>query len=491
MILFKKSVKRLHIQTYGCQMNEHDTLRMSDLLARRGYTRTDSAADADVIIINTCSVREKPVQKLLSDLGRLRCLKTERPGLVIGVTGCIAQQEGERLLKRVPHLDLVVGPDNLREIADVVERIRETGGRFARAKFLPRAESISRFEYDSWAVEAQGEVSRLVPIMKGCDKVCAFCIVPYVRGPEVSRPSEDIVAEIARLAAAGVREVTLVGQNVNSFGKDRVRDGADEVDFAGLLEAVDRVPGIERIRFTTSHPEDLSDRLIDALARLDNVCEHLHLPVQSGSDRVLERMRRGYTRSEYLGRVAKLRERVPCIALTTDIIVGHPGETDADFDATLSLLDEVRFANIFSFCYSPRPRTASARMTETVDRATAARRLAIVQSLQRELTWSAHRALVGNEVEVLVEGPSRRGGHEMMGRTRSNVIVNFVGELGAERGQLVSVRVAVASPNTLSGVLVSCEEPDGERESLRGRDGATPAWPLKVLSDAEASCQAF
>jgi tRNA-2-methylthio-N6-dimethylallyladenosine synthase len=336
-------MKTFYIQTYGCQMNQHDSERIAQVLSRREYVATDRIENADLILLNTCSVRDKAEQKVYSALGSWKALKERREGVVIGVGGCVAQQEGEKLLKRIPHLDLVFGTHNIHKLPDMLDKVHDNRARPVEIAFY---RDPSYMEDPAGRTQVQG-AKAYVTIMQGCNKVCSFCIVPHVRGREVSRPSSNILAEIESLADGGVKEVMLLGQNVNSYGKT----SPGEVSFAELLRQVNAIDGIERIRFTTSHPQDLSPELVDAFARLKKLCEHLHLPVQSGSDTVLSRMRRGYTRREYLDRIQALRTRCPEVALSTDIIVGFPGETEGEFDQSLEMLQQVEYDEIFSFVY--------------------------------------------------------------------------------------------------------------------------------------------
>ncbi len=450
----------LHVQTFGCQMNVNDTDRIFQVLAPHGYQPTDDPARADLILLNTCSVRDKAEQKMLSQLGRLAPLKEYNEELVLGVAGCVAQQEGERLLKRVPYLDLVFGPDHIGALPELVAKVRDEHRRVAETTFKKR----KAFEFVEAEAPAEPKVSEFVTIMKGCDKVCSYCIVPFTRGREVSKSVEMILREVERLVAGGAREVTLLGQNVNSYGKDLAGDRVPT--FAQLLRTVDAVEGVERLRFTTSHPMDCIDDLVACFADLPSLCEYFHLPVQSGSDRVLRQMRRFYTVADYHEKVAALRAVAPGIALSTDIIVGFPGETDAELEQTMALLAAVRFDSIFAFKYSERPGTKAVKLGDTVPERVKKARLARVLALQDEITRERMAAYVGETVEVLVEGPSRMASRglvgdrwQLMGRTRTNVIVNFpvpVGEFWRKRhvGRLVKIEVVEAKSNSLFGKLV-------------------------------------
>jgi tRNA-2-methylthio-N6-dimethylallyladenosine synthase len=436
-------VKKLYIQTYGCQMNQHDSERIARVMAGRGYVPTDDPECADLLLLNTCSVRDKAEQKVYSALGRWKMFKERRENVVIGIGGCVAQQEGATLLKRVPHLDLVFGTHNIHKLPQLVEDVERLRVRPVETAFY---RNPSYMEEPDGRVRIQGAKAH-VTIMQGCDKVCSFCVVPHVRGREVSRPSGNIVAEIEALAAQGVKEVMLLGQNVNSYG----RATPGELSFSDLLARVDRVAGIERIRFTTSHPQDLSPELIEAFATLKNLCEHLHLPVQSGSDSVLARMRRGYSRAEYLERIRRLREACPRVALSTDIIVGFPGETDEEFCDTLELLRQLEYDEIFSFMYSPRPHTVSAKLYgNDVPEAVKKDRLQRVLALQNDISLRKNRDKIGEYAEILVEGSSKLKNRHLMGRTRSNRIVNFYGEKTLV-GALLHVQIIGATANSLLG----------------------------------------
>jgi tRNA-2-methylthio-N6-dimethylallyladenosine synthase len=396
-----------------------------------------------VILLNTCSVRDKAEQKVYSALGSWKEFKNYRDDVIIGVGGCVAQQEGEKLLKRIPHLDLVFGTHNIHKLPEMIAQVENA-----------RARPVQTAFYRDPAYMDDGElrthvdgIKAFVTIMQGCNKVCSFCIVPHVRGREVSRSSGKILAEIRSLAAHGVKEVMLLGQNVNSYGN--LTPG--ELSFAELLARVDAIDGLRRIRFTTSHPQDLSPELTEDFARLSNLCEHLHLPVQSGSDTVLTRMRRGYTKAEYLDRLYRLKKRCPKVALSTDIIVGFPGETDAEFEQTLELLRHVEYDDIYSFIYSPRPQTVSAKIyNNDVPDDVKKERLKTVQTLQREISLAKNRQRIGDCEEVLVEGQSKLKAEQVMGRTRANRIVNLTGSSHLI-GEFVQVRITGATANSLLG----------------------------------------
>jgi len=434
-------VKRYFVHTFGCQMNVNDSLRMGEALATIGYRPTPAPEQADLIILNTCAIREKAEDKMLSALGRYRAIKTQR-GALLAVAGCVAQQEKAKLLARVPYLDLVFGPDAIGKLPELVSRVAQDRVRVAETAWIDSEEYVfPRADPGSSA----GKVSEFVTVMKGCDNVCSFCVVPHTRGREVSRPFVEVLEEVAALATVGVREVTLIGQNVNSY-----RGG---ISFADLLLRVAQVSGIERVRFTTSHPHDLSDALIDAFRRERRIAPHFHLPVQSGSDAVLRRMRRDYTVAAYLERLATLREARPGIAVTTDIIVGFPGETEDDFRATLELTESVRYDNQFSFVFSPRPHTVAGIKEEewgSVPHEVKVERLERLQTIQRRISAGIAEGLLGRDVEVLVEGPSRTDPSRRFGRTPENRTVNFEGR--APAGARARVRITRASPSALLGV---------------------------------------
>lgn len=437
---------KLYVQTWGCQMNQLDSARIVQLMKSADYEPTDRAEEADLIILNTCSVRDKAEQKVYSALGRWRKLKEEN-GAVLGVGGCVAQQEGDALLRRAPHLDLVFGTHNMHKLPRMVAEAREAARRSVETAFY---RDPFYLEDASGPPEVDG-AKAWVTIMQGCDKVCSFCVVPRTRGREVSRASENIVRDVEELARRGVKEVMLLGQNVNSYG----RTVAGERSFSELLERINEVPGIQRIRFTTSHPQDLSAELVDAFVRLENLCEHLHLPLQSGSDAVLSRMRRGYSLAAYMERIGELRRRRPEVAVTTDMIVGFPGETEAEFEETLAAVREIGYDDMFTFTYSPRPRTVSAKVyRDDVPEDVKADRYRRLQELQKGISLGKNRRLIGAEQEILVEGPSRLGRDQLMGRTRTNRIVNFAPNDATVPAAMARVRVVDATPNSLVGEAV-------------------------------------
>jgi len=442
--------KAFYLETFGCQMNVVDSERIVDLLGGIGYRQVEDPSQAGLILLNTCAVRDKAVRKAYGHLGRFKPLKEHNPELILGMGGCIAQQEGKELLQEFPYLDLVFGTHNVHRLPELVQNVADNRVRCEETEFLDRDTRLQLFPSRT----GQDAYTRFVTVMQGCDNFCSYCVVPYVRGREISRPSQDILAEIRELAGQGVREVTLIGQNVNSYG---LKDAA-ECSFAGLLEQVNDVNGIERIRFTTSHPKDLSDELIACFGRLDKLCKHLHLPVQCGSNGMLRAMNRGYTRERYLDIVSRLRQACPDLRLTTDVIVGFPGESDADFAATLSLLEQVRYAEIYSFIYSPRKGTAAASLADEtpteVKQSRFDRMLAVQQEISRQ-TWEAD---VGSVQEVLVEGSSKMGEGQLFGRSTWNRIVNFAGPADLS-GHLVPVKILKSYRNSLLGAwLDHCGE---------------------------------
>jgi tRNA-2-methylthio-N6-dimethylallyladenosine synthase len=439
--------KRVYIETYGCQMNEHDTERILRLLERSHYLETKNAQEADFILINTCSVREKPEHKVYSALGRYQWLK-EKKGAILGVAGCVAQQEGDRLLDRIPYLDMVIGTHAISMLPQLLQKIEVSGERVCETAFDSKGSYLKTI----LPQEPLHKLKSYVTIMQGCDHFCSFCIVPYVRGREQSRPSREILEEIKRLAEMGVKEVCLLGQNVNGYGK-----GCEgELSFSELLERIDETGGIERIRFTTSHPKDLSEELIQTFSRLKKLCEHIHLPFQSGSDKMLKAMHRGYTKESYLEKIDRVKKVCPSMAVTSDVIVGFPGEEEKDFEETLDLIEKVRFDDLFSFKYSQRRGTRAAQFTEQVEEKVKQDRLSVLQEIQKEITLQKNQEWEGRVEEVLVEGRSRQSDQEVTGRTRSNKIVNFEGDLSLA-GRLVPVRITKASPHSLRGGISDSE----------------------------------
>ncbi len=437
-------MKKVFIRTFGCQMNEYDSERMLALL-KGEYTPCPEPKEADLILVNTCSVRKKAEEKVYGLVGRLKHLKKARPEVIIGVCGCVAQQEGERILKRLPHVDLVLGPQAIWRLPEALEKVKKGKGPVVDTAF----EKDFRPPLVLPELNGTRPIKAFVTIMQGCDNFCAYCVVPYTRGREISRPPEDILAEVECLVRQGVREVTLLGQNVNSYG----RKEKGFPSFAELLREVASISGLWRVRFTTSHPKDLDEALMRCFAEVPAVCEHLHLPVQAGSNRVLKRMNRRYTKEEYLAKVKRLREICPEIALSTDIIVGFPGETEEDFSETIALLKEVRFDEIFSFKYSDRPLARSTQFEDKVPEEEKARRLAKVHEVQERITRQINESYVGKVVEVLVEGPSPGNPQLLTGRTRTNHVVNFSGPADL-KGQLVHVLIEGCGQHSLRGRAV-------------------------------------
>jgi len=445
---------KLHLITYGCQMNEYDSERVAGLLAKQEYQLTDREDDADLILINTCSIREKAEEKVFSRLGRLRDLKQQKPELIIGVMGCMAQLQQGAILKRAPVVDLVFGSPAIARVGELVERVRRD-----RRPVLDTGEApLSK---PTATIPRSDPLKAFVTVMEGCDKACTFCVVPLTRGRERSHAPEAILEEIRGLAQQGYREVTLLGQNVNAYGQDLT----PPTDLAALLELVNEVDGIERIRFTTSNPVNLTSRLIRALRDVPKACEYLHLPLQSGSDRLLARMNRGYTRARYLELIGELQETVPGIALSTDLMVGFPGESEDDFEATVEMLERVGYDNLFAFRYSPRPRTPAAAFAEQVPEADKARRLTRLLDVANRVGAEKNRALEGRTMEVLVDGVSKKDPRELSGRTRCNRVVNFDGQGRRLYGERVPVRITQAMPHSLKATLVPAETP---KEALCG-----------------------
>lgn len=437
------SAARIYIDTYGCQMNQHDSERMLGIMAHEGYVATDDPREADLIVLNSCSVREKAEQKVLSAAGEMKRIKRTRPDVVVAIGGCVAQQEGRALLDRIDHVDIVFGPDHIARLPDLVRRVREERTRLNETLFLERSEYV----FPMLTERSAHHVSAFVTVMKGCDKFCAFCIVPFTRGREVSRPADDILAEVRTLATRGTKEVVLLGQTVNSYGRIR-RQG--HMPFHELIERIADVNGIERIRFTSPHPAEFSDEQIRAFKDVPKLCPHMHLPVQSGSSSVLESMRRGYTREEYLEIVAKLRAVAPEVALTTDVIVGFPGETEEDFADTLSLLEVVRFQGVFSFAYSERVGTRALSLAP-IDEGERLRRLYVLQELQERITREHLASMVGQRYSVLIEGSSKTDASRSTGRTGQNRPVHIDGLF--EPGEMLEVEIVEAYKHSLRGAV--------------------------------------
>jgi tRNA-2-methylthio-N6-dimethylallyladenosine synthase len=441
--------KKLFIKTFGCQMNEYDSDKMADVLhAFEGYEKTDKAEDADVVLLNTCSVREKAQEKVFSDLGRLRELKLMKPDMLIGVGGCVASQEGDVIVKRAPYVDLVFGPQTLHRLPQMITAQRSSGVSQVDISF-PENE-----KFDDLPPARVDGVTAFVSIMEGCSKYCSFCVVPYTRGEEISRPFDDVLKDIRELVAKGVKEVTLLGQNVNAYiGK--MADGED-ADFALLLSAIHAIPEIARIRYTTSHPLEFTQRLIDAYGKLPKLVSQLHLPVQSGSDRVLAAMKRNYTAMEYKSIIRRLRAVRPDITISSDFIIGFPGETEEDFEKTMKLVEDIQFDISFSFLYSRRPGTPAASLTDDTPYDVKLKRLQRLQRVLEDQGTAISRAMVGSTQRVLVEGVSRKDENELMGRTDNNRVINFP---GAKRliGTFVEMKVTEAMHYTLRGEVVTNE----------------------------------
>ena len=438
--------KKLYIKTHGCQMNEYDSARIRDLLQEsHDLIPTDNPEDADVLLLNTCSIREKAQEKVFHQLGRWKKLKLKKPDLVIGVGGCVASQEGAEIGKRAPYVDLVFGPQTLHRLPEMMEQ-RGPGGTLIVDVSFPEIE-----KFDNLPEPKVEGPTAFVSIMEGCSKYCTFCVVPYTRGEEVSRPVDDVIAEIAHLAQRGVREVNLLGQNVNAYrGPDHE---GEIVDFAELLHLVARIPGIDRIRYTTSHPVEFSDALIDAYADIPQLVNHLHLPVQSGSDRVLAAMKRGHTALEYKSKIRRLRAIRPDISLSSDFIIGFPGETEADFAATMKLIEDIGFDSSFSFIYSARPGTPAADLPDATDEDTKKQRLAILQGRIIQQAQAISRRMVGTRQTILVTGVSKKDPGQLQGRTENNRAVNFSSSDQKLIGEFVDVEILEALPNSLRGVI--------------------------------------
>jgi tRNA-2-methylthio-N6-dimethylallyladenosine synthase len=439
--------KKLFIRTFGCQMNEYDSDKMVDVLnASEEIVKTDNPEEADIILFNTCSVREKAQEKVFHDLGRVKHLKKLNPNLVIGVGGCVASQEGDAIVARAPYVDIVFGPQTLHRLPQLIAQQKRSGKAAVDISF-PEIEKFDAMP----PAEVKGATA-FVSIMEGCSKFCTFCIVPYTRGGEVSRPFEDVLTEVAGLAANGVKEVTLLGQNVNAY-RGAMAESEEFADLALVIEYIAEIPGIERIRYTTSHPREMTQRLLDTYAKVPKLVSHLHLPVQSGADRVLAAMKRGYTALEYKSIIRKLRAVRPDIALSSDFIIGFPGETDEDFEKTMKLIEDIGFDTSFSFIYSQRPGTPAEEMEDTLPAAVKSARLS---RLQKHIEAHAHtisEAMVGTVQRVLIEGTSKKDVNELAGRTDNNRVVNLVGNLRLIN-TFVDVKITAALPHSLRGEIV-------------------------------------
>src|SRR5471032_1090901 len=441
--------KKVFIRTFGCQMNEYDSDKMADVLhAADGYEKTDDVEQADLVLYNSCSVREKAAEKMFSDLGRIKHLKAR--GVLIGVGGCVASQEGAAIIDRAPYVDLVFGPQTLHRLPQMIANRRA----LSKAQVDISFPEIEKFDHLPPA-RVDGPTA-FVSIMEGCSKYCSYCVVPYTRGEEVSRPFDDVLAEVAGLAEQGVREVTLLGQNVNAY-RGAMGETREIADFATLLEVVAEIPGIERIRYTTSHPKEFTQRLIDTYAKVPKLVSHLHLPVQHGSDRILMAMKRGYTVLEYKSVIRKLRAIRPDLSLSTDMIVGFPGETEDDFQKMMKLIDEMSYDTSFSFIYSPRPGTPAANLHDDTPREVKLKRLQHLQATIEANVAKISNSILGSVQRILVEGPSRKDPSELAGRTENNRVVNFPAPISSHKrliGQMVDVEINVAYPHSLRGELI-------------------------------------
>jgi tRNA-2-methylthio-N6-dimethylallyladenosine synthase len=440
----KMKNKHLYIQTFGCQMNVHDSEQMAMLLSDIGYKLTDNIKIADLILLNTCSIREKAAQKVYSQLGRLVKLKKQNGGLIIGVGGCLAQHLGTKFHKKVGHLDFVFGTHNIHLLPQIIVSIEKKRKKITEIDFHKSLNSIGVF-----VTPRDAAVSAFVTIMQGCNNFCSYCVVPYLRGPEMSRPSENITEEIRKLVDHEIKEVTLLGQNVNSYGKT-LNDGSN---FTSLIKKIAKISGIKRIRFTTSHPRDLSEELINCFLEEEKLCKHIHLPVQSGSNRILALMNRGYTIEEYMKKIDHLRKLIPHISITSDVIVGFPGETKKDYQETIDMMEKIRFDSLFSFKYSEREGTAAQKLKDQVEESEKLIRLEKLQILQNQHTLEKNKALEGSTQELLVEDKSKNSENDLMGRTSSWKIVNFKSESDLI-GKLVDVKISKAYLHSLRGKIV-------------------------------------
>ncbi len=439
----EKSARKVFIKTYGCQMNKYDSEKMAGVLDEHNYSLTDDVYSADVILLNTCSIREKSEQKVFSKLGRLKKYKTHNPNLIIGVGGCIGQINSKTILKRVPYVDLVFGTLNIHRLPSLIDKVYNGDG--------PVSEIFSDAEYsvEEYPVSRENNIQAWVSIMHGCNNYCSYCVVPYTRGREISRKSHNILNEIKILSQQGCKEVTLLGQNVNSYGKDN----NEGITFPRLLEKIHKIPGIERIRFVTSHPKDFSGELIKIINDCDKVCEQIHLPAQSGSNKILSLMNRGYKIESYIEKINLLKSNVPGAALSTDIIVGFPGENDQDFEATVDLIEKVEFDNVFLFKFSPRPNTAATKLPGQIDDKIKKNRFETLLNLQKRITLKLNKFLEGKIERILVEGKSKNNQSKLTGRTRTNKIVNFPGEDDLI-GKIIPVKIAHSGLYSLEGRVI-------------------------------------
>jgi len=438
--------QKVFVKTHGCQMNEYDSAKMAEVLGESdGFVRVDTADEADVLLLNTCSIREKAQEKVFSELGRWRELKKKKPDLVIGVGGCVASQEGGAIKERAPYVDMIFGPQTLHRLPQMYKDVNQNKKTVMDISF-PEIE-----KFDCMPEPKAEGVSAFVSIMEGCSKYCTFCVVPYTRGEEISRPFDDVLAEIAQLAEQGVREVNLLGQNVNAY-RGKTHDG-DVADLGLLIHYVAAIEGIDRIRFTTSHPVEMSDSIIQAFAEVPELVSHLHLPVQSGSDRILAAMKRGHTTIEYKSRIRKLREARPNLSMSSDFIIGFPGETDADFEATMNLIADIGFDHSFSFIYSARPGTPAAGLADDVPMSVKKERLSLLQARISQMAAEISREMVGTTQCILIERLSKKDTSQVAGRTENNRVVNINGSVDLI-GQFVNVKITEALPNSLRGEII-------------------------------------
>ena len=466
--------KKLHIKTWGCQMNEYDSQKMADLLdATNGYQLTEEAEDADVILLNTCSIREKAQEKVFHQLGRWKLLKDDKPELIIGVGGCVASQEGDSIRQRAPFVDVIFGPQTLHRLPEMIKQVQSGDSSSVVDVSFPEIEKFDRLPEP----KAEGPTA-FVSIMEGCSKYCTFCVVPYTRGEEVSRPLDDVLLEVAQLAEQGVREVNLLGQNVNAY-RGETHDG-EICYFSDLLRYVAAIDGIDRIRYTTSHPVEFTPDIIDAYADVPELVDHLHLPVQSGSDRVLNLMKRGHTALEYKSTIRKLRKIRPNLSMSSDFIIGFPGESKTDFEATMNLINDIGFDMSFSFIYSARPGTPAADLPDDVTEQEKKERLYILQNRITQMAQQISRQMFDTEQRILVEGPSKKNPMELRGRTENNRVVNFEGPHSVI-GQFVDVRITEALPNSLRGELIRTES------EMNLRRDVAPSAILNKAAEAEAA----
>ena len=466
--------KKLYIKTWGCQMNEYDSDKMADLLdSTHGYARAEEPEDADVILLNTCSIREKAQEKVFHQLGRWKTLKQDKPELIIGVGGCVASQEGDTIRQRAPFVDVIFGPQTLHRLPEMIKQVQSGDSSSVVDVSFPEIEKFDRLPEP----KAEGPTA-FVSIMEGCSKYCTFCVVPYTRGEEVSRPLDDVLLEVAQLAEQGVREVNLLGQNVNAY-RGETHDG-EICYFSDLLRYVAAIDGIDRIRYTTSHPVEFTPDIIDAYADVPELVDHLHLPVQSGSDRILNLMKRGHTALEYKSTIRKLRKIRPNLSMSSDFIIGFPGESKADFEATMNLINDIGFDMSFSFIYSARPGTPAADLPDDVSEQEKKERLYLLQNRITQMAQQISRQMFDTEQRILVEGPSKKNPMELRGRTENNRVVNFEGPHSVI-GQFVDVRITEALPNSLRGELIRTES------EMNLRRDVAPSSILSKAAEAEAA----